>query len=189
MTIKRKTSFDAAEKAAKKQKTNRRVSKKIDLDEMCHIHKDGELLIKKGDEVYFERLKESKPILCVGKIISVEPNKRTGGQSVNIWDETHEECYGFDFPKDIELVKVRMFEDLTIAVAPKTPEPAPVVAPSEFAQGIVEGMREAAKAEVQGQLDAGRAVHGYQNGELVEISNVDDEGTELIIDAEPEDAP
>lgn len=183
--VKRKTGFDAAEKAAKKQKTNRKVSKKIDLDEMCHIHKDGELLIKKGDEVYFERLKESKPILCVGSVISITDHKPSKGKSINIWDETHEECYGFTFPKDIELVKVRMFETIASLMAPETPKPEVVVA---VVQPNLESLEVTSEESDNFGMSMLLATVESMPG-IVTDASVDDEGTALIIDCDTDEAP
>jgi hypothetical protein len=109
--VKRKSSFDKVEKAARKPKTTRRVSRKLVFEELASVVKDGTLLVKKGDEVFFMRKKESKPIVCVGTVMEVDDRPGRNDGVVTIWDETHEECYGFNWRKDMDKVDVRFFAD------------------------------------------------------------------------------
>jgi hypothetical protein len=105
--VKRKTSLDAAEKASKTPKTSRKVSKRLNFDGLSDIVSGGVLLVKRGDEVFFERKKESRLVVCVGTVTTVYTEGRYDGV-VDVWDETHEESYGFNWKKDLDKVRVRM---------------------------------------------------------------------------------
>lgn len=102
--VKRKSEFDRDEKKERARDVVRKVSKRVNLDDLSPIVEDGALLISKGSEVFFERTKESRSSVCVGVVVSIYGN---GG--VDVWDETHNEFFLFNWRKLAETgVKVRM---------------------------------------------------------------------------------
>lgn len=102
--VKRKSEFDREDKKERARDVVRKVSKRIRFDDLAPIVEDGALLISKGSEVFFERIKESKPSTCVGVVVSLYGN---GG--VDVWDETNNEFFLFNWRKlEQSGVKVRM---------------------------------------------------------------------------------
>jgi hypothetical protein len=126
MSIKRKDPLsDKKVKAKQAGEAVRKVSKRVNFDEMPEAFTEEGLLVPLRGEVFFERKKESRPIVCVGMVHTVYPDG-----SVDIWDETHQEFWGFNYRRHLGVVKVRspLVSDVPIVGigAPKTVEPTPV---------------------------------------------------------------
>jgi hypothetical protein len=126
--VKRKDpAFDKKEKVKKAVDTVRKVSKKLNFDEMYDvISEDGRLLVPVKSEVFFERTKESKTVVCIGTIVSVYP---TGG--VDVWDETNNDFYLFNHKKHHGIVKVRALTLPTEGSQELPVQPAVVTSPSQ----------------------------------------------------------
>jgi hypothetical protein len=80
----------------------RRLGRRFDFDALDNTFENGSFLPQKGDEVFFERLKESKPTICVGTVVTLYEDG-----TVHIWDDTYQEFFCFNAKKEESKVKVR----------------------------------------------------------------------------------
>lgn len=139
MNVKRKDPLANKKERVKKANDGvRKVSKRVNFEEMYDAFtKDGPLIPLRTD-VYFERKKEGKVHVCVGMFHSVYRNG-----SIDIWDETHQEFWGFNYRTELHLVRCRVPTPPTGA-AQETPSEPAVVANPEQDEEVLEALERVA---------------------------------------------
>lgn len=78
-----------------------KVKKSIDITKFAEAIVDGKLVVEDGGWVIYERKRSGKPMLHIGRVQSVDEKG-----NVSIWDETMQQCFGFNLNETVPVIKV-----------------------------------------------------------------------------------
>ena len=78
-----------------------KVKKSIDIDKFPHAIVDGKFIAVKDQWLIYERKRSGKPTLHFGRFLGIDKDG-----NVNIWDETLQQCFGFNINETVPLIRI-----------------------------------------------------------------------------------
>jgi hypothetical protein len=78
-----------------------KVKKSVDINKFADAVVEGKMIVPVDGWVIYERKRSGKPVLHMGRILNVDDDG-----NVNIWDETMQQCFGFNLNGTIPIIKV-----------------------------------------------------------------------------------